>query len=246
MTPSCGYATIFSFSAPPPQFVVLDTLFDRVVVSGALKTDHSTNQLMLVADVDGKTLTKSFEVIIIDPCSTTTFEINPAPLVNMTIELPSSSILTQAVKIWTALERAYSSLVCPITAVLSPSNSHITLSGDLTAILVNGPGLTGATPSSVQTIVFTLSVNSLNFPSNVPEQTYSISVSVTCVVRLIAFTTMPAQLTRVFIGVDSQPYLVDFALAMTPACPISPTITTTQLPSFIRMVINSDTTSGYL
>jgi hypothetical protein len=106
------------------------------------------------------------------------------------------------VKIWTALERAHNSLVCPITAVFTPSYPHITLSGDLTTISVNGLGLTVAVPASVQTFVFTLTINSLDFPTSVPEQSYSISVAVTCVVQSIAFTTTPAQLTRVFVGVD--------------------------------------------
>lgn len=44
---------------------------------------------------------------------------------------------TQAVKIWTDLERA-NSIICPITATLTPSFAYITLAADFKTILVDG------------------------------------------------------------------------------------------------------------
>jgi hypothetical protein len=43
---------------------------------------------------------------------------------------------TQAVKIWTDVERTHS-IICPISAVLTPSLPYISLSADLTTILVD-------------------------------------------------------------------------------------------------------------
>jgi hypothetical protein len=53
MTPACGYVTTFSLNVSPPSFVTFDAMASHVIVSGAVKTDHSTNQLTLKADVDG-------------------------------------------------------------------------------------------------------------------------------------------------------------------------------------------------
>jgi len=71
------------------------------------------------------------------------------------------------VKIWTVLERSYASLICPITATLTPSDLSITLSGDFTAIRVSGPVLAAAAPTSVKTYAMTLTVNSRDFSASV-------------------------------------------------------------------------------
>ena len=51
----------------------------------------------LIAIVDEKTTTASYEVIIQDLYSTATFETNPAGLVKMIMNMPQSVALTQMV-----------------------------------------------------------------------------------------------------------------------------------------------------
>jgi len=54
----------------------------------------------------------------------------------MTIDGDDPTGLTQAVKIYTDLERSYPSIICPITATLSPNKAFITLSTNYDLITI--------------------------------------------------------------------------------------------------------------
>jgi hypothetical protein len=97
----------------------------------------------LTATVDGKSTTASFNILIKDPCSTAVFETNPVGLLNMNINVPSSLTSTQTFTIKTDVQLAFPTIVCPITATLSPTVAYISLSGNtisVDAALIQIPG----------------------------------------------------------------------------------------------------------
>ena len=105
----------------------------------------------------------------------------------MSITMPSTGTVTQTVKIYTDVERAHTSIICPITATLSPSAAYIILSADYTTITITKSLI--VLPSEIGTNVFTLTVNSLNFAANVTQKTYTFNVIITCTVSSLAITS---------------------------------------------------------
>jgi hypothetical protein len=64
-------------------------------------------------------------------------------------------------------------IVCAITATLSPAKAYIALSGNFAAISVNAALISG---SDRGTNTFTLTVNSANFSATVAQKTYNFDV----------------------------------------------------------------------
>jgi hypothetical protein len=89
----------------------------RFTINGATNANHGVNTVTLSAVYD-ETATSSFTLTITNPCSETTFEENPNPISDMSIQLANNDIVSQAIKVWTVLERANPSLICPITATI--------------------------------------------------------------------------------------------------------------------------------
>jgi hypothetical protein len=114
-------------------------------------------------------VTASFNVQIIASCELTTFETEPNPVQPMMIQLGLSGSLTQKIKVWTALERVFSSIICPITAFIRPTQNHVVVSADFKYILVNETSLIEALPDSLGTFTYTLIINSIEYPKEVPE-----------------------------------------------------------------------------
>ena len=106
----------------------------------------------------------------------------------MAIQLPSSAIATQTVTILTDIQVTHSSIVCPITATLSPSFAYISLSADYSTIAVNAALLTS--PSDLGVDDFTLTVNSASFPTSVAQKTYIFSVIFSCTLSNLQFTSL--------------------------------------------------------
>ena len=104
----------------------------------------------------------------------------------MTVTMPSSLTTTQTVTILTDVQSTYASIVCPITAVLSPSKAYASISADFKTISINA-SLIAVSDSG--TNAFTLTVNSSNFSSSVTQKVYSFNVVISCVITNLAFTT---------------------------------------------------------
>jgi len=91
---------------------------------------------------------------------------------------------TQAVKIWTDLERA-NSIICPITATLTPSFAYITLAADFKTILVDG---SKATDPDNGLHTMTLTVDNQVFPALVAQAKYTFVLDLkACVVNNFVF-----------------------------------------------------------
>jgi hypothetical protein len=86
----------------------------------------------------------------------------------------TTETMSKTVKILTDVEVAHPTIVCPITAVLTPSLSYITISGDYTSISLNG-ALT--TQADVGLHPMTLTVKSANFPGSVVQVAYAFNLN---------------------------------------------------------------------
>ena len=90
----------------------------------------------------------------------------------MIVTMPSSASFTQTVAIKTDVQVANSNILCPITAVLTPSvltptAAYISLSADFTTISFDANQVVQPTDYGIHP--FTLTVNSLNFSGSVPQ-----------------------------------------------------------------------------
>ena len=93
----------------------------------------------------------------------------------------------------TNIEIANPSIVCPITATLTPAAAFISLSADLKTISVNEA--LAITPTDLGTKTFTLTVNSANFVGIVAQQNYNFDVIIACQVSSLTTTSQAADAT---------------------------------------------------
>ena len=100
--------------------------------------------------------------------------------------MPSTATSTEAVIILTDVQMLYPTIVCPITATLSPAKTFIALSGDFATISVDASQIV---VSDYGINTFTLTVNSANFPGYVLEQTYNFNVIIACQVSSLIITS---------------------------------------------------------
>ena len=137
-TPNCGKTITFVLSPNTDPFTSLTSLTSTgcdVRITGATKAQHGTYTYKLNASVDGVNLDADFKVFIKDPCSSAVFQpASPSPLSNMSITMYylTTETKSQTFKILTDVEVAHPTIICPITAVLTPSLVYITVSGDYT------------------------------------------------------------------------------------------------------------------
>ena len=126
--------------------------------------------------MDGHTISQTYDVFIKDPCSTSTFEIDPHPLIDMgfTMYYATTETQTQPVKIWTDVERMYG-IVCPIKATITGDgvDQYLFLNGALDEILLDGQF---ASDLDVGLHTITLTVDNEIFDTQVPQQTYTFIV----------------------------------------------------------------------
>ena len=76
-------------------------------------------------------------------------------------------------------------ILCPITATLTPSAFYIILSADFTTISLDAVNLVA--PTDVGSHTFTLTVNSANYAASVAQVTFNFNVVVTCTVTSLSF-----------------------------------------------------------
>jgi hypothetical protein len=104
-------------------------------VQNATLANKGTYNFSISGTVDSKIATKNFQIILQDPCEIAVFQTSPAPLLDMSISMPSTATTTQSILILANVQT--STIVCPITATLSPPRAYIALSGDYATISVN-------------------------------------------------------------------------------------------------------------
>jgi hypothetical protein len=142
-TPNCPQIVTFALSGTIPTFVSLQNPQNAsgdIQVDGALRTNHGSSTMTLTASVDGQTTNASFTVQIIDPCSAAVFETAPSPITDMSLTLYPfrSTSKTQTFRIYTDVERAHPSIICPYTATLLPSKPFVLLNPTFTQLIVDG------------------------------------------------------------------------------------------------------------
>jgi hypothetical protein len=79
--------------------------------------------------------------------------------------LAGSNKQNQTIKVFTDIERLHPTVICPINAVIVPSQSFITITSDSSTLTVDEKILTSLIPQSVKTYEFTLRVTSMPFPA---------------------------------------------------------------------------------
>ena len=106
-------------------------------------------------------------MVIQDPCSTATIQITPATPATMNVIMPSVATSTQTFAIMTDVQVAHPTIVCPITATLTPSAAYISLAANNASISVNASLI--VMPTDYGTHPFTLTEKSSNFPGTVAQ-----------------------------------------------------------------------------
>lgn len=100
---------------------------------------------------------------------------------------------SQAVKILTDVEQANPSIVCPISAVLTPAKPYISVSSDYSSIILDG---SKASDADVGLHTFTLTVNSKLFSALVTQVTFTFVVEFkACVVSDFVFSQSIGNIT---------------------------------------------------
>lgn len=143
--PNCGNDVAWTLTPGIPNgFTTLNEVVDPsysgdVTIDGAVIAEHGTYPYTLTGIVDGKIATTNFDVFIKDPCSTSTFELDPNPITDfaMLMTYMTTEVQTWPVKIWTDVERA-TGIVCPVTCDLQPVLPYMTLSADCTMLTLDG------------------------------------------------------------------------------------------------------------
>jgi hypothetical protein len=160
-TPNCVQDPTFTLASTPTAVFASRTVNANgesgyVRLTGATLANIGTYSMTLTAIVDAQTTTNAFTMIIMDPCKRAIFETTPAPILMMTITMPSSGPTTQTVKIYTDVERATSpAVICPITGVLSPSTKPW-ISFTNPTITINHGAITLPTDIGQHTFTFTV------------------------------------------------------------------------------------------
>ena len=94
---------------------------------------------------------------------------------------------------------SYPSIVCALTAVLTPFKTYINYSSG--TISLNANNLVA--PTDVGTTIFTITVTSSTYPSTVTQSTKTFNVIVTCTVSSVTFSVSPPASATVKIGIDA-------------------------------------------
>ena len=159
-TPKCLKTVTFTNSTAVAFLSLTSptTTAGNVRISGATINNDGTYVQTLTATVDGKTSTASYTVIIKDPCSTATFETNPAGLVTMIMNMPRSAALTQMIIIKTDVEINYPTIMCPfaVWTTLTPLALYISSAANIITIDATQILL----PTDLGTHTFTMIVDS--------------------------------------------------------------------------------------
>jgi hypothetical protein len=82
-----------------------------------------------------------------------------------------------------------------------------------------------------------------DFPS-IGGITKTFTVTVTCTVSTLTFTTSPIVSNTIEIGIDSQPFKINYAVTKSPNCAQNPTWSLSPSLSFVTKAENADNLSG--
>jgi hypothetical protein len=137
-SPDYSKPATFTLSPSTDPFTSLTSLTvsgGDVRISGATIAQHGTYNYVLTACADAGSKVANFSVFIKNPCSSAVFQPKiPSPLSEMSIIMYylTTETKSQTVKILSDVEVAHPTIICPITAVLTPTLNYIKLSVDYT------------------------------------------------------------------------------------------------------------------
>lgn len=79
---------------------------------------------------------------------------------------------------------------------------------------------------------------------NVAGITKTFTVTVSCTVSTISFSTSPIDPITIELGITHQPFTSNYAVTKSPNCAQNPNFTLNQSPTFLTISNNSDNISG--
>jgi hypothetical protein len=87
-----------------------------------------------------------------------------------------------------------------------------------------------------------MEVKLTNYPSITLTKTFD--VTITCTVSTLTFLTSPLASKTIEVGVDTQPFTMNYAVTKTPNCAQNPTWSLSPSLSFVTKAENLDNLSG--
>ena len=122
------------------------------------------------------------------------------------------------------------------TYTLSPTHTFLTISGSTMS-------LSTATVTDVGTYNVSLTVSLASY-SGVTSVTKTFSVTITCEVQTLTFTTAPSASTTLQVGIDAQPSSIFYTIGQTPACGNTVTFSMSPSISFLSLPTPTSSTGG--
>jgi hypothetical protein len=98
-SPSCNKTISFTLAQTSPATTYtpvslsgMTSFAGNVQINGAVIADHATYFYTLTAAIaaDSQSIVSNFNIVIKNPCSTAVFQTFPAPIVDMTVSIPST------------------------------------------------------------------------------------------------------------------------------------------------------------
>jgi hypothetical protein len=107
-----------------------------VAVSGAILANIGTYTITLTNTSLTQTMVTTLTIILKDPCDRAVFESTPSPFSDITVQVPSATLINTTFKVWTDVERNYN-LVCAISASFTTTYAPISVSSPYDNTVVN-------------------------------------------------------------------------------------------------------------
>lgn len=123
------------------------------------------------------------------------------------------------------------------TYTFTPTKTFLTvISGSTLQVASNDP-------ADVGTYNISMLVKLTDWPA-IAGITKTFTVTVSCIVSTVSFSTSPIASKTIELGIDSQPFTTNYAVTKSPNCAQNPTFTFNQTLTFLTKTNNADNISG--
>ena len=106
----------------------------------------------------------------------------------MTATMPMTGTIFQTFSLTTDVTQSHPSIICNMSATLTPAAAYISLSADFQTITVDKTNL----PTGIGTYPFTVTIDSVEYAGNVTTKILSFNVEVVCIISSFSVTSKPA------------------------------------------------------
>jgi hypothetical protein len=181
----------------------------------------------------------SFTITVVSDCTITT--LTDKVINNMTYGVTLTAV-TQNVFFADSIATSHaSSTYCGArTYTLSTTYSWLSIASDTMSVVTSNL-------PDVGTYSLSLTIGLTDYPS-IATINKTFSITITCIVTSLTYTTSPPATTNLEVGVDTQPHDMNFVITKSPNCSQDPTFTLASTPAaaFASRTIGADGESGYV